>query len=485
MKVLFVYRGVESIGVGTLLSLLEAEGHRTRLLFDPGLDDNLYVRMPALRVLNRHDRLLRQARAFDPDLVAFSCTSNLFPAVRDLMHRLRPHLRAPFVIGGVHATVLPEYVLRATPAAFACMGEGENPLRDLVAALESGTPPTGIPGLFIARGEEIERNPAGPLIEDLDALPFPRKEPFFRYGCFRSRVSVMTSRGCPFHCAYCSNDVYFRLPTGPRRAVRRRSPENVLAEVDRLRTRFPARSFWFCDDVFALDRGWLQAFVERYRSTGPLPFDCHLHPNVVDAERVSLLKEGGCRHVFLGVDAGDERIRREVMGRPVSEGQIRGAVARIREAGIRLTVSAIFGLPGEGPAEMRKTLDLCSDLRADGTSSYIFYPFYGTRLFAYARERGYLSDDKVERIRRGEGSYHHESLLDHPHKSLADTYSKITPLYTRVPRPLRRILDVLIARRSFRAAAVLYAVCTPLAFPVVGISWVADTARMAWRASRA
>ena len=484
MKVLFYYRGVESLGVGYLMSVLKADGHDVHLLFDPGLDDNLYVRLPWLAFLNRQGKLIAKAKAFDPDLVAFSCTSNLFPATRHFMHALRPHLEAPFVIGGIHATILPEYTLEKTPASFACVGEGERPLKQLVKDLRNTDPPTGIAGLYVKGNGSIQGGPAGPLLEDLDQIPFPEKDAFFRYGCFRSRISVLTSRGCPFHCTYCSNDLFFRLHPGSRGRVRRRSPDNVIQELHILKKRFPARSFWFCDDVFAMDRKWLEQFLEQYLTMGPLPFDCHIHPQAVDPERISLLKKAGCRHIFLGVDSGDERIRSELMGRPMSEKRIREAVSQIKEKGIKLTVSAIFGLPEEGPKEMQKTLAFCSTLGADGTSAYIFYPFYGTDLFEFASKHGYLSDESVEMIKQGVGSYHHESLLDHPFKELADTYSKLTPVYAKAPRVLRRLLDVIIRRRAYRTAAILYVLFTPLVFPVVGITWLADTFRMAWKANR-
>jgi len=485
MKILFFYRGVESLGVGTLMSVMRAEGHQVGLLFDPGLDDNLYVRAPALAFLNRWERLARHAAAFAPDLVAFSSTSNLFPAVSRFMRRLRESVRAPFVIGGIHATVLPEYVLEHTPADYACVGEGELPLAQLARALEQGVPADAIPGLCVRRGGGFHGNPPAPPVLDLDALPFPDKLPFFRAGCFRTRLSVMTSRGCPYHCRYCSNDVYFQLHGGPSRGVRRRSPEHVMEELRLLKRTYPVRSFWFCDDVFAAHRPWLEEFARQYEGMGALPFDCHLHPNAVDPGRIRLLRRAGCRHIFLGVDSGDDRIRREIMGRPVSRERIREAVRLIRQAGIRLTISAIFGLPGEGPAEMRRTLDLCTGLAADGTSAYIFYPFFGTRLFDDAREKGLLTAEGVEKVKRGEGSYHHESVLDHPHKKLADTYSKLTPVYARAGRPVRRLLDLLIRRRAFRAAALLYVAFAPLTFPVVGLSWLADTVRMARKAGQA
>lgn len=485
MKILFYCRGVESLGVGYLMSVLKSDGHDVRLVFDPGLDDNSHLKLSALAFLNRYKRIIKKAKSFAPDLVAVSSPSNLFPYVRRFMSILCRHVHAPFVIGGVHATILPEYVLKTTPASYVCVGEGENVMRSLARSLEEGNTGKAIPGLWIKRDDELEKNPVGPVIEDLDSIPFPEKMPFFRYGCFRSRISVLTSRGCPFHCSYCSNDILLGVQSGSRQGIRKRTHGNVIRELQLWKETFPVRSFWFCDDVFGLDKKWLNEFVEDYLEIGPLPFDCHMHPNVIDQERISLLKKARCRHIFVGVDSGDERIRSDIMGRPMSEEHIRENVRLIKENGIRLTISAMFGLPGEGPEEMRKTIDLCTSLESDGTSAYIYYPFYGTKLFEYSRQQGLLSEKQIELIKQGEGSYHRKSIVKHPYGQLAYTYSKLTPLYTCAPKYIRFLLNFLLKRRAFRSATLLHTFTVPFVYPIVGTSWLADTFRMAWKVNRA
>ena len=288
MKILFYYRGCESLGVGYLMAALGAAGHEVKLAFDPGLDDNLYVRLPALAPLNRVDRMLRSAAAFGPDLVAFSVPSNLFPFVRAFMERLRTVISAPFILGGPHPTLLPEYVIRDPLVDMICIGEGEAPLTALAADLEAGRCGKDVPGLWVKdRGALHKNRPAKP-ITDLDRLPLPNKEPFYKAGCFRNRVSVLTSRGCPFRCTFCCNIALNKASGAGLPLVRHRSVEGVVKEVREWKSRYRPRAIWFCDDVFGTRLSWLESFTPAFRRAVDLPFDDALYLALADSFKPAL-----------------------------------------------------------------------------------------------------------------------------------------------------------------------------------------------------
>ena len=103
LRVLFYYRGIESLGVGYLMSMLKHHGHQVDLVFEPGLDDNGYIRVPALRALNRPEALMERARAFEPDVIAVGSPTNLWPHQSRLAARLKRELDVPVVVGGHHA----------------------------------------------------------------------------------------------------------------------------------------------------------------------------------------------------------------------------------------------------------------------------------------------------------------------------------------------------------------------------------------------
>src|SRR2546422_5848708 len=125
MRVLFYYRGVENLGVGYVMSMLKANGHEIDLIFDPGLDDNLYIKAPHLAWLNKHEVLLERARAFRPDLVCIGSLTNLWPFASKMATKLKEALGVPILVGGHHAQALPEYVLGHPAVDYVCTGEGE------------------------------------------------------------------------------------------------------------------------------------------------------------------------------------------------------------------------------------------------------------------------------------------------------------------------------------------------------------------------
>ena len=108
MRVLFYYRGSEQLGVEALSALLKREGHEMGLMYDPGADNVFYFQLPILKRLRIEDRLIRQAIEFQPDLIAFSCITNLYPYEKSIARRLKQHLNVPFVIGGIHPSTVPD-----------------------------------------------------------------------------------------------------------------------------------------------------------------------------------------------------------------------------------------------------------------------------------------------------------------------------------------------------------------------------------------
>jgi hypothetical protein len=133
---------------------------------------------------------------------------------------------------------------------------------------------------------------------------------------------------------------------------------------------------------------------------------------------------------------------------------------------------------------MFKTLRMVDAIRPTQCSAYIFYPFPKTKLHDLAVGMGYLDDAGQEKVRRGISGYHHESILRHPHKELAETLAKITPVYARAPAFAKPALRWIVAHRMKRLALLLYVCMIPLTFPFLGMEGIRVTLRMAWRALR-
>ena len=228
MKILFYYRGSTSLGIQYLSSMLKKGGHEVQLLFDPGVDDNLFIRWRALQKLNRYDKLLAKACKFPPDLVAFSVPSNLYPFVENMAALLKRELKVPAIAGGPHPTALPEYVLSNENIDMVCIGEGDYAMLELADKLENGRNVYSVPNIWFKKNGRIIKNTLRPLIENLDSLPYPDKELFYDYGAFEELIPVLAGRGCPFQCTFCFNHAYQRLYRGKGRYVRMRSVDNLI-----------------------------------------------------------------------------------------------------------------------------------------------------------------------------------------------------------------------------------------------------------------
>ena len=169
MKVMFLCRGAEYIGVEYLSACLKARQHTTELVFDPGLDDMFYFRFPAFRRLNRWPHLINRIKTFKPDVLAISAVSNTFPYIYQLVKQIKQTYNCYTIIGGIHATVAPEYVLRSNLFDAVCVGEGEDSFIEILDYLERREDPRGVKNFYFLREGEIIRNPLRELRKNLDS----------------------------------------------------------------------------------------------------------------------------------------------------------------------------------------------------------------------------------------------------------------------------------------------------------------------------
>jgi radical SAM superfamily enzyme YgiQ (UPF0313 family) len=484
MRVLFYYRGIENLGVGYLMSMLKANGHEIDLIFDPGLDDNLFIKAPHLAWLNRHEALLERAKAFRPDLVAMGVLTNLWPFAAKMAEKLKESIGVPILVGGHHAQALPDYVLANPNVDMVCTGEGEIAILELANRMQRGEDTTTIPTLWVKKDGVVHRNEMGPLENELDRFPFPEKQLWWEYGCFKDNLEVFTGRGCPFKCTFCNIHYQREIFADKGDFLRKRTVANVMLELKQNLSKYDPKFVSVHDDNFTTNPHWVEEFCEAYRKEVNLPWYCFGYPTTIKPKLVKAMKAANCATIFMGVDAGDPQIRREMMERPMTDELIYRSAQLIKDTGIGLQVSCIYGNPGETPEQMFKTLEMVDKIKPTQSSSYIFYPFPKTKLHDRAVEMGYLDEEGQDKVRRGISGYHHESILKHPHKELAETLAKITPVYVRSPAFAKPLMRWIIDHRMRRLALFLYVVLIPLTFPYLGIEGIKVTMRMAWRALR-
>lgn len=315
-----------------------------------------------------------------PTVVGLSVTSPLLSSARRVARIARdvlPGVR--IVMGGAHASLVPEATLQQCPEVDACVvGEGEQTLCELLRAIENQGNLADVAGLVWRDGDTIQRNPARPLLDELGGLPFPAQaagEVLLDFESFprRAFASMITSRGCPFGCAYCGCDAIWT------RRVRRRPIPDLVAEVRMLERKLGVRDLRVLDDTLTLDGDELRALcgvLDASRTT----FSAQLHPSVVDDKRLGLLARSGCHTISLGLESGSDAILARVRpGTTVAQGERAAAV--VKRHGLRLLCYYLVGLPGESPATLGETGRLMMRVKADLNVVSAFTPYPGTDLF--------------------------------------------------------------------------------------------------------
>lgn len=483
MRILFYARGVESLGVEYVMSYLEQQGHTVELLFDPGLDNNLYYHLGLLKPLNRWGRLRRRALEWKPDLVAFSVISNVFPDALAFARSLKPHLNVPFLFGGIHPTALPGYVMQNPEIDYVCRGEGELMMAELADCLEQGRSVRNVRNLCYRDGKRIRINPLRPLIEDLDSLPFPKREPFYREGAFRTLLHVITARGCPFKCTYCVNNFLknklYGEYSGSVPFVRRRSPGNVIREIQECARRYPIDHIYFCDEVFITRKEWLFEFLDLFkREVRGITFSFSYYHRFIDEEVARRLAAAGAVFAQGAIETANGRLRKNVLKRSETDEEILRPMRLLQAQGIRVATSAIFGIPHETEESRWETVRLVEKSKPDMINTYLMYPFPGTEIAEIALRDGFLSEENYEKSRQGQSGMHRSSLFQNLDVANAETMAKLLPLYIMGPRFLKPLLRALMKRRLPRFAHALYLATTPLVYSGWARKWILNLLRM-------
>ncbi|MBN2354826.1 radical SAM protein [candidate division KSB1 bacterium] len=361
-------------GVAQLSACLKKNGHETGLL-----------------VLDRFDkRKINRAMAKSrPDILAYSFTSDNSRLAKWIMDYLSSS-GIFSIAGGVHTSSAADDVIPHVDAI--CLGEGEGAIVDLA----QGEPITQIKNLWIHRNGRVLKQEIRPLLQDLDELPFPDRELFDYQNALDQdhRADFMAGRGCPYRCTYCINECLMRLGTG--KYVRWRTPENIISEIDCvLKTYTGIESICFQDDTFALDIAWLKPFALLYKQRIGLPFACNLRVEAVDEETIEVLKEAGCAEARVGVEQGNETLRRKVLRRKMSNNTIIRTFQQIKKAGIQVFAYNMVGIPGETASSIEETIALNREIKPDKLHVSMFRPYPGTKLYDICKEKGYLSREET------------------------------------------------------------------------------------------
>jgi anaerobic magnesium-protoporphyrin IX monomethyl ester cyclase len=337
---------------------------------------------------------------FDPQVVAFTSVSSQFPFICRVAERVKCARPGAFlIIGGPHVSLNPEEAIGSVFNAV-CIGEGEYPMLELARQLEAGRQPSSIQNLWLRQADgTIQRNPTRPFLEDLDALPVLDRDIWQPWiaSADVSAPAILLGRGCPYLCTYCCNHGLRKLADG--KYVRLRSPAAIVEEVKRVRERYLGQGSYIYLEIETIGvyREWtlaLCAALQRFNSSLPQPIKFHANYRVttktLDPEVFRALREANFCRLNIGLEAGSERVRREVLKRNYTNAQFLRAVALAREHGLEVNLFNMVGLPGETLADHLETVRLNREARPHLSYTSIFFPYPGTELYQRCRQQGLL-----------------------------------------------------------------------------------------------
>ena len=299
----------------------------------------------------------KEVESFQPELVGYYTMANVYPWVIQSCERLKKaHPDMFLILGGEQASLTAKDSLAAFPFVDAiARGEGEATFPELLAFLEAGRPLDGLHGLSFRRNGDCLHNPDRSMESDLDRIPLPAYEftpplPEYQPGQPIHRANIITSRGCPYDCKFCSVQVFWE------RRVRFRTHARVIEELRYLQNQVGAGFIDFADDTFTINIDHTREFCHEVLRAGlDLEWFCRSRVDRVDLEILKLLRQAGCTLMFYGAESGSQEML-EYVGKKILREQILEAVRVTVAAGIKPILSFIYGYPDETPKNLETSV---------------------------------------------------------------------------------------------------------------------------------
>jgi radical SAM superfamily enzyme YgiQ (UPF0313 family) len=366
------------MGILYLASYVEQDGFSVKI-YDPGAE-----RLNLTDIINR----LQKDKPF---LVGISTLTSGIRSAVELAKRVKKEFGRNIAlgIGGSHINVDPTFVERFPIFDFSVIGEGEKTFLQIVNDVKKGKKPKKI-----YQGE---------IIPNLDDIPFPARHlinpynyvPRVREGLTEKPwAAIVGSRGCPFLCSFCSRNPEWRK-------VRFRSAKNIVDEMENVYKNYDGK-FSFTDDAISLNRKITWTMCEEIlKRKLPIKWLGMTRVNCVDEKLLELMAKSGCEELFFGVESGNERVRNRVIGKRITEDQIRNAINWCRKFDIRSSIFLMLGFPTETKKEIDDTVSFGAKFDPDFIGVHITIPLPGSKVFEEAKKDKIIDKNLIDKYARG------------------------------------------------------------------------------------
>lgn len=400
MKVVFVDNFSINFGLMYVATVAQKAGHEIKLLLYPlsKWHDTDQYQFP--EKYYSFEKIALEILAEKPDVVCCSVFSPNFMFFKHLAAVLRQKSRVPVVVGGVLPSLRPDLFLENTDCDFVFRGEAELAIADLLESIYSKKNIHSIPNIvYRNEGGAIIENPLSSFVRDLDTLPFYNKR---LYPNQSKQLFMLSSRGCPLTCSYCSAGMFSRITAGGEKVIRKRTVDAVIAEIKEALKEVSYKEVFFFDDWFIGSVPWLTEFSEKYAKEIALPYYCLAFPSTINERVASLLAKSGCKSVEMGFQIANEKYKETVLKRKESKIAVANAITTLRENGIKVTIDQIFGFPGETKSHIEESLDFFTENRIKSLAIFFLNYYPDSLLSNFAYKNGYLSKEQFDKVLRNE-----------------------------------------------------------------------------------
>lgn len=403
MKILFIIPEVEFLGIEFLSSILTKNGHETKLVFDPTLFSDMFLRKPLLaQQFDAEDAVIREVKSYNPDVVMFTLVSDIIPWFKKRAAKIKAITHVPIIAGGIHATAVPERVAGLPFVDYVVTGEGDYILVELLERLSKGKDAEGINGIFYKRHGQVTGSLNTSLIQDLSDMPIPDKELFYDAAPWATgEYNVIASRGCPNKCSFCHNNMTWDIWDKKGKFIRCRPVESVINELQKYKKKYNFSAVRMWDDNLLTMKEFSRNLLEEYAEKIHVPFRISVHPATITKDTARLLSRAGCWEVEMGVQTTDIS-GRKICGRWEDNETVINAVKYLKDEGIRTLADFISYIPGDKPGKMYSMAKDISKIKPYRSITYTLRYYPKTEIIEHALKNGELTEKDVEDIEEGD-----------------------------------------------------------------------------------
>ncbi len=399
------------LGLMYVAAVLERAGYKAEILDAFQTDFPFRKIGDVTEVGMPYGRIGDEIRRRKPDIVGianpFTCQVEHAVKVADIVKEIDPSILT--VVGGPHVTVVPtEFLKEARNVDIAVIGEGEQTMLDIAKFFEGNKKISDIQGIAYRKDEKAVLNSPRPFLKNLDELPYPAyhlvdMEQYLspkkiEYRSFQDRaLSMITSRGCPFNCSFCSVHLHMG------KTFRAHSVDYVVNHLEHVVDKYRVKTIYFEDDNLTLDVKRFEAICDKIIERD-IRFGWET-PNGVRADYLTLdllkkMKKSGCQSVFVGVESGDQYVLDNIIDKSLKLADVVEIAKNCKKIGLKTGAFYIIGFPGEKKENMKNTVDFALMLKRKydvGMHLLFATPSYGTRLYEECERKGYIREKLTPR----------------------------------------------------------------------------------------